>query len=81
MSGNGILCYQKSFGAKSLAGRCYEGEFKQSTFEGRGTFYFPNGDCITTGRFLHNQFHGKHQMLWKNGLQLQCSFTKGEYKL
>lgn len=77
MSGNGILCYQKSFGAKSLAGRCYEGEFKQNTFEGRGTFYFPMGDCITTGKFIRNQFHGKHQMFWKNGLQLQCSFTQG----
>lgn len=77
MSGEGVLRYQANFGAKSLSRRCYEGCFEKNKFEGRGTFYFPMGNCMTTGVFCRNQFHGSHTMHWKNGLQLTCSFTRG----
>ena len=78
MSGEGVLRYQANFGAKSLSRRCYEGCFEKNKFEGRGTFYFPMGNCMTTGVFCRNQFHGSHTMHWKNGLQLTCSFTRGQ---
>ena len=60
-------------------GDIYEGEMKNSTFNGKGKLLSANGD-IYIGDFLNGEKSGNGKIIFKDQTEYEGTFEKGEFK-
>ncbi len=73
---NGDLQYARVFLPN---GDIYEGEMKNSEFNGKGKMIYSNGD-IYEGDFVSGERNGKGKLVFEDKVECEGDFEKGEFK-
>ena len=73
---NGDLKYARVFLPN---GDLYEGEMKNSTFNGKGKLIYSNGDMYE-GDFIEGEKNGNGKMVFEDRTEYEGPFEKGEFK-
>ena len=76
---NGDLVYARVFMGDDDTLEIYEGEIKDSNFNGKGKLTSPNGQ-IYIGEFIEREKTGKGQIIFKDGTIFEGQVEKGELK-
>ena len=74
--GNGDLIYSRVFLPN---GDIYEGEMRNSTFNGKGKLTYANGD-IYEGDFINGEKNGNGKIIFEDKTEYEGAFEKGEFK-
>jgi hypothetical protein len=58
------------------SGGTYDGEFVDDTFQGRGTYKWPDGS-VYAGQWSHSKMHGKGEYVSYDGVRWEGEFYNG----